>query len=775
MNPQTETTLRFTGDHPVAAVWAAALGLALLMWLLYRREARLHAGRWAWLPGLLRSAAVFILVLALSGPVLRHETTRRQLGRVIFAVDSSASMKLEDETDGAVESGAARQNATRHARAERLLLGGAVPLLKKITESQDAELVLLRGQQAQRLWWHRLGGKDTPGPMPAAFDLPSDAPLTSLDTALREALGTPAPGTALVVLTDGQHNAPGSPEEFAGAMKEAGIPVFTIGFGVETPPPDLSVLNVITPESVFAQENLQGRVILGDSLPPGTPCNLRVVSAGRVLWERNFSAEGKGERRFDFSFPVKDLPPAPATELDKTLRLLTVQTAVAGERSSIEKTRSNNSREVALHLLERKRRALILDGRPRWETRYLHNHFDRDERWQVSMLLDDPGEAAAAAPLLKDFPRTREDLFQHDLVILGDAAPSRFSAPQLDWLVEFVEKRGGGLILVDGARGHLRAWAAGKTAPLVPVQWLAGGGERAPLRWQLTPEGENQAALRLSDSASANSSLWPALPEMTWAARVSAQPGALTLAALRQGAGGAAQPGAVFRQLGAGAVLYLASDDLWRWRFQVADLYHQRLWMQLAAWIAAPPFQAENDRVSIGADRLRHLPGETAEIRVRLRDADGALISSAQPRAILIHEGREIATLTLEPDPTHYGIYRATTPPLKAGAYEVAVAEGPAAARAEPRLSLRVADTGSTEWASLTMNRPLLEAVASASGGRFLREEQAATDLPNLLQAIDRRQTTVRETNLWSSWWWFGAVICLLTAEWLLRKKLRLV
>ena len=105
----------------------------------------------------------------------------------------------------------------------------------------------------------------------------------------------------------------------------------------------------------------------------------------------------------------------------------------------------------------------------------------------------------------------------------------------------------------------------------------------------------------------------------------------------------------------------------------------------------------------------------------------------------------------------------------------MAVAEGPAAARAEPRLSLRVADTGSTEWASLTMNRPLLEAVASASGGRFLREEQAATDLPNLLQAIDRRQTTVRETNLWSSWWWFGAVICLLTAEWLLRKKLRLV
>jgi hypothetical protein len=65
--------------------------------------------------------------------------------------------------------------------------------------------------------------------------------------------------------------------------------------------------------------------------------------------------------------------------------------------------------------------------------------------------------------------------------------------------------------------------------------------------------------------------------------------------------------------------------------------------------------------------------------------------------------------------------------------------------------------------------------MAQLSGGRFLREEQAATDLPSLLQAVDRRQTTVRETVLWSSWWWFGAVLGLLTVEWLLRKRQRLV
>ena len=72
------------------------------------------------------------------------------------------------------------------------------------------------------------------------------------------------------------------------------------------------------------------------------------------------------------------------------------------------------------------------------------------------------------------------------------------------------------------------------------------------------------------------------------------------------------------------------------------------------------------------------------------------------------------------------------------------------------------------------MNRPLLETMARNANGRFLREEQAG-DLPNLLQALDRKQTVTRETILWSSWWWLGAVIALLTAEWILRRRLRMV
>ncbi len=89
MTPTTETTLSFNGDWSLPVVLIVATVLAGLMLLLYRREILLVPDRLAWLPAILRSLAVFLLVLALSGPVLRHVTTQRQLGRVIIGLDEA--------------------------------------------------------------------------------------------------------------------------------------------------------------------------------------------------------------------------------------------------------------------------------------------------------------------------------------------------------------------------------------------------------------------------------------------------------------------------------------------------------------------------------------------------------------------------------------------------------------------------------------------------------------------------------------------------------------
>ena len=771
MTPTTETTLRFAGDWPLLPVVAAALVLSLLMLWLYRREVRHHSERLAWLPAMLRSLAVFIIVLALSGPVVRHVTTMRQLGRVVIALDASASMKLTDEV--ARPASSLQPPASRWNRVQDILFKGNQPLLATLAEASDVELVALRGTAVQRLWWRRQKGRDMSGEMPTRLDLQPDATITDLDQALREALGPAAAGSALVVLTDGQHNAPGSPEEFSASLKESAVPLFTVGFGTEIPPPDLSVVDVSAPEAVFTAERVEGIITTRDSMPAGLPGTLRIESQGKKLWEQPFTTDGKGERRVSYSFLMKDMPAALANQADKNLRLFTVIIAVSGDQASLEKTRANNTREVALHLLQKKRKLLMLDGRARWETRYAHNHFDRDERWSVVTAFDDYGNGIGNS-LANAFPKTKDDLLTYDLVVVGDFAPSRLKPEQVEWLNEFVEKRGGGLILIDGARGHLREWTKSKIAGLIPVQWKGDAqGVQGPLTWHLTAQADRTQALRLSDSSSANASLWPTLPPAMWSAKVTALPATETLATLDTPAK-QSTPVFVFRSAGAGAVLYVASDELWRWRYQVADLYHQRLWVQLAAWIAAPPFQAETKQLAVGTDHLRYAAGEQGEIRVRLRNAGGEIVADAHPRAFLIHEGVDAATLELEADPTHAGVYRARTPPLKAGEWQIAVAESASAVRSDLRLTLRVADTGNQELSSLTMNRPLLETMARNANGRFLREEQAG-DLPNLLQALDRKQTVTRETILWSSWWWLGAVIALLTAEWILRRRLRMV
>lgn len=761
VTPSTETTLSFNGDWPLLTVLGVGLVLSALMWFLYRRERRISSG--AWMPGALRSVAVFVIVLALAGPVLRHVTTLRQLGRVVVAIDASQSMKLTDDAGA----------QARWQRAQDLLFKGAPSLLKTLTANSDVELVALRGPVSQRLWWYRQGGKDVSGAMPTHIDLQPDATTTDLDQTLRSALGPATAGSALVVLTDGQHNASGSPEEFSAALKESAVPIFTVGFGTEIPPSDLALVDVSAPEAVFTAERVQGTVTIRDSMPANLPATVRIESQGKLLWDQAFTTDGKGERRMTYSFLMKDMPAAVASQSDKNLRTFSAVVGVVGDKASLEKTRSNNAREVALHLLAKKRKVLILDGRARWETRYAQNHFERDERWEVKAAFDD-FKGSGDNALLKAFPSTKDDLFSYDLVVLGDLAPARLKPEHSEWLSEFVEKRGGGLVLIDGSRGHLREWSKSKAAGLVPVSWQGDAkGVEGPMKWELTTDAARYPALRLSDSPSANALLWPTLPQAMWSATASTQTGAITLANLsKQGAPPA--PAVVFRSVGAGAVLYLASDDFWRWRYQVADLHHQRLWVQLAAWIAAPPFQAESKTIALGTDHLRYGANEQGELRVRLRKTNGDFVTDAHPRAFLMHEGEDAATLELEADPTHAGIYRALTPPLKAGTWQVAVAENPGAARDPLRLTLRVADTGNQELSTLTMNRPLLETMARNTGGRFLREEQAG-DLPKLLQAMDHKQTITKETVLWSSWWWLGTVIALLTAEWLLRKRLRLV
>ena len=73
------------------------------------------------------------------------------------------------------------------------------------------------------------------------------------------------------------------------------------------------------------------------------------------------------------------------------------------------------------------------------------------------------------------------------------------------------------------------------------------------------------------------------------------------------------------------------------------------------------------------------------------------------------------------------------------------------------------------EQAETAMDASLLQAMAEASGGKFLREEDL-NDLPKLVSSRSATVPTFRKRELFYSPWWMVLLVAVACAEWLLRR-----
>ena len=92
------SSLRFAGDLSPLLIAFIAVAAALAVMLLYFRESRQLAMPYSYLLPALRAAAVVLVILILAGPVWHRRQVIGQLGRVVFAVDVSASMSINDSS-----------------------------------------------------------------------------------------------------------------------------------------------------------------------------------------------------------------------------------------------------------------------------------------------------------------------------------------------------------------------------------------------------------------------------------------------------------------------------------------------------------------------------------------------------------------------------------------------------------------------------------------------------------------------------------------------------
>jgi hypothetical protein len=367
-------------------------------------------------------------------------------------------------------------------------------------------------------------------------------------------------------------------------------------------------------------------------------------------------------------------------------------------------------------------------------------------------------------------------LLEHDLIVTTLDTARELTDEQQAWLVDFVSLTGGGLVILDSQRERGASPEDSQLASLLPVSILDRPVEKSGSSLRLTPSAQNQAAFQLGASESSNDATWSQLPAPKSVRSISLAPGAEAMVELINTASNlATQPLVATKLFGQGRVVYFAADESWRWRMNVADLYHQRFWNQIANWCMRAPFAVSDAFASLDSGTRLYSTSSSVTVRAKLKQNDAQPLENASVQAIVERDGERYASFPLVSEVDARGFYRTTFGPLPVGDYRVRleVAGIPSEALSlstqflvQPPIDLEM------QW--LACNAETLRQAAMLTGGEFafLESADAITDK---LKPLRLGKIVETQTLLWQSYPWFATIIGLLAAEWYLRKRAGLI
>lgn len=666
----------------------------------------------------------------------------------------------------------------RWQRLQSFLLEGEQKVLPKLAESHGVEMYSLDGGVAKKIWQPTTHDSALPTGL-----LKPDGEMTDLGTGIKTTAGTGkenAEHAAIVLFSDGQHNEGDSPVEAAKVLGGRQMPIYTVGFGTTAKPRDLAIIKVDAPDSVFSEDRVRGQIVLKDDMPPGLPFTARISDGDKVLWEQKLTTEDKSVRSVPFNFPLSDVVKERMKSEKQGVEISGVPLELKVSVSQVEGDREpgNNESMLRVRAVTQKRKILLLDGRPRWESRYIRNLFLRDEQWEMNSVIAGASKGEPGfqrGDKADQFPNDAALLNSYDVIIFGDVPHSVFHGDEMQWIQDFAAKRGGAIVFIDGARGNLKDYEGTPIGPLLPVEWKG-----KPVHGQIaklipTEQAQNLAAFTLAPEKAQNIETWQGLKPPHWLSGATVLPGAEVLVQAELEGNGGKLPAVVSRPFGAGRILYNAFDDSWRWRYEVADLYHVKYWNQIANWAGEMAFAVRDKFVSLDAGAITYRPGQSADVRVRLRDGEGRPVTNAVVDAVLTRDGKRVATIRLSPSENAGGLYTGKTAALDPGDYDVSVESVAISERdTKARTSFKVQPLETGELTQLSLNEDLLRQMSAASGGEYLREE-SIDRLLKLLAPLSQGRVLEADTALWQSYWWFVPIVLLLTVEWIVRKRIGLL
>jgi hypothetical protein len=841
--------------------------VVLVVWL-YRYELRFVPRAAAVSLLFLRLAGLsLLLVLLCLEPIYAHTHTEWLSGRVVVAVDLSDSMSVADpqrtlaeklrlaralklaadlcsedqleawaaaydqkkapqwvKDDEAAGDPARRKELEKQRRQAHDQVRARVDAL---TRSQVARRVLgdegagllsamaAAGHKVELIGFHR-DTLDAPtgrveelfsaGPVPAGGEAASS--FTDLRLPLAKSLATSGLGPnqvlGVVLLTDGLHNTGESPSEFARKMRDR-VPVFPIGLGAHTPPPDAALVSVTTSQptvtkNVMAPFDVQFTI---NSMPEGDFV-VELHQEGKAkkpLGRRVLHHAGK-DRAYTETFPVV---------MDEVgTQLLTASVRPTDPKAHEART-DNNSRSTTVNVSDDQMKVLLIDGEARWEYHYLATALKRDSTLRVKNVvfqqprLDDgltPEELDQIGSPRQSLPGGPDALSEYDCIILGDVSPEQLPPAERARLEKYVSERGGTLVLVAGKRwmplGFPEFEFNGQADPLrklLPIEAPRAVAPRDGFPISLTAAGRDTRFMEMDPDPTKSEATWSGLQRNYWAVVGQVKPGATGLAWLaneddRPASERERQNSLIaWHHYGFGRVLFVGLDSTWRWRFKVGDLYHHTFWGAAVRWAAADkPLMSGNAFLRFGTPQPVYGRDDEVKVVVRFNEELGPVKADLLAGARLLAQAapnekeKPVALVPLAGRPGQPRVLEGKVSGLPPGSYAVELVipelgdklrETPAKADAEPRKPLRafftVRTPDSPELIELQTRWPLLEEIAAGSGGKVFTP-QNASELLNLLASRKIPEVKREDQRLWQWWVPLAAVLTLLTLEWVGRK-----
>lgn len=747
---------------PILWVTLAVPAVGLLVWYAMSRPAAATRGRWAVIIALMSLGMAAVLFVLLNPIWLEPIPPPPGKPLLTVLVDATQSMAMEDAEAG-----------TNRFEAAQKIAGTLVEQMEsefevRIRTFADSGRIIDRAS------------KELAAQQP-------DGTRTDLASAIATSIEEDRPqGQAIVVLSDGGHNAPGGIERMLDVVKTAkamAAPVYTKTLGGDAQLNDLEVALLRPQELSFIGQ--------------GVPVPVVVRQRGRVTDRADVVLTSQG----------KEI--ARQTAKLKADGITTVQLSVKEQNSGLyrydiriephkgETTAANNSTTLLLRVVETPIRLLVLEGKPYWDAKFLMRTLASDPSLELDSVVrlssnrflkrtlrvasryenteKKEKKEGEKSPPVRRVEETHmltgvdaamqefQNLEDYQVIVLGRDAEVFLDASLLDRIRTWMSRDGGALLCY---RGSPVAQVNEELGRLLPVRWTRSSEMRH--RMKLTPRGEDLSWLGSPGGQSGNE-IVSKLPSLaTVAIPKEPKPLAVVLATAESQQG---PPLVTYQSYGTGRAVSVEGAGMWRWAFLAPqyrqhDIAYVSLWQSLLRWLVSSVGLVPGQDMLLRMDKINYTSGQLPSgILLMRHEVDQDQI----PRIELFHGDERIeGEITPIPHGDEPGVYRVSFDALPDGSYHAGIVGGESR-NSSTNVAFDVRpDLG--EQLDVATRPDLMRRIAEESGGAVIDADTESIPDQFQEQFSRTRPHQVRPVSAWDRWWVLVGVLALWSTAWGLRR-----